>query len=142
MPYLLSQNHALMDIDFIHGYLARSYWSEDIRREVTERAIKNSIVIGAFDDSTGKQVSFARVVTDRATFAWLCDVFVIEEHRGHGLSKLMVESLLVHPDLQSLRRWVLATRDAHTLYTRFGFEPVLQDRWLEKRLPVEAWKQR
>ncbi|HLO40597.1 MAG TPA: GNAT family N-acetyltransferase [Phycisphaerales bacterium] len=141
MPYLLSQNHALMDVDFIHAYLARSYWSKDIRRDLTERAIKNSIVIGAFDESTGKQVSFARVVTDRATFAWLCDVFVIEEHRGHGLSKMMVEALLAHPDLQTLRRWVLATKDAHGLYTRYGFEPVPDGRWLEKRLPVEAWQE-
>ncbi len=130
-----------MDVDVIHGYLRRSYWAEGIRREVVEASIGGSIVLGAFDTRDGSQVAFARAVTDRATFAWLCDVFVLEEHRGAGISKRLVETMLAHPDIATVRRWCLATRDAHRLYTRFGFTPVPEDRWLERRSPPSAWKE-
>lgn len=139
MSYELSFDASRMDIDVVHGYLRKSYWSQDIRRDVVEAAIRGSIVLGAFDLRSGVQVAFARAVTDRATFAWLCDVFVLEEHRGAGLSKRMVEAMLAHPDLTTLRRWCLATRDAHTLYTRFDFVPVPEGRWLERKSPVAAW---
>ena len=108
---------------------------------MVESAIRNSLVIGAFDlADAGRQVGFARVVTDYASFAYLCDVFVVESWRGRGVSKRMVSALIAHPRLQTLRRWCLATRDAHDLYRQFGFEPVAAERWMEKRLPVEAWQ--
>lgn len=130
-----------MQIDEIWGSLRGSYWSPDVRREVTQRAIENSICVGAFETASGRQVGFARAVSDRATFAWLCDVYVLEEHRGRGLSKAMVRALVEHPELQTLRRWLLATRDAHGLYKQFGFVPVEADRWMEFKLPATAWKQ-
>lgn len=141
MAYELSFDPARMDVDVIHGYLRRSYWSEGIRRDVVEAAIRGSIVLGAFEKASGKQVAYARAVTDRATFAWLCDVFVLEEHRGRGISKEMVRAMMAHPELQTLRRWCLATRDAHGLYVQNGFEEVPAGRWLEKRLSVEGWKE-
>lgn len=140
MRYEISLDPARMDLDVIHGYLSRSYWSEGIRRDVVAASLKSSIVAGAFEAAAG-QVGFARVVTDRATFAWLCDVFVLEEHRGHGLSKHMVQALISHPELQTLRRWCLATRDAQGLYERFGFAEVPAGRWYEMRLPAEQWKE-
>jgi GNAT superfamily N-acetyltransferase len=139
--YEISTDPARMQIDEIWGYLRGSYWSPDIRREVTQRAVENSICAGAFEKSSGRQIGFARAASDRATFAWLCDVYVLEEHRGQGLSKAMVRALVVHPDLQTLRRWLLATRDAHGLYKQFGFTPVEVDRWMEFKLPATAWKQ-
>jgi GNAT superfamily N-acetyltransferase len=140
-PYEISLNAGRVQVDVVHAALAASYWSPDIRRDVLEVAIRNSFVIGAFVASTGRQVGFARAVTDRATFAWLCDVWVDEGHRGAGLGKRMVAILLDHPDLQTLRRWALATRDAHELYARYGFEPVPAVRWMEKRLPLGAWSE-
>ncbi len=140
MEYEISFDHARMDLDVIHGYLTRSYWCPGIRRDVVESAMKASVVVGAFEVGSGRQVAYARAVSDRATFAWLCDVFVLEPHRGVGLSKRMLDAMFSRPDLQTLRRWCLATRDAHTLYTRYGFEPVPADRWLEKRLPPAAWQ--
>jgi GNAT superfamily N-acetyltransferase len=139
--YEISTDPARMQIDEIWGYLRRSYWSPDIRREVTQRAVDNSICAGAFEKASGRQIGFARAASDRATFAWLCDVYVLEEHRGQGLSKAMVRALVEHPDLQTLRRWLLATRDAHGLYKQFGFLPVEVDRWMELKLPASAWKQ-
>ena len=111
-----------MDVDVIHGYLTQSYWSPGIPRATVERAIANSLCWGVFHGEA--QVGFARVVTDRATFACLADVFILEAHRGKGLSKLLVQAVLAHPDLQGLRRFTLATRDAHGLYGRFGFKPL------------------
>jgi GNAT superfamily N-acetyltransferase len=139
--YEISTDPARMQIDEIWCYLRGSYWSPDIRREVTQRAVENSICAGAFEKASGRQIGFARAASDRATFAWLCDVYVLEEHRGQGLSKAMVRALVEHPDLQTLRRWLLATRDAHGLYKQFGFVPVEVDRWMEFKLPASAWKQ-
>jgi GNAT superfamily N-acetyltransferase len=117
--YSLSSSIADQQIDRIHAYLSRSYWAANIPLELLQRAIEHSLCFGIFH--RGKQVAFARVVTDRATFAYLCDVFVLEEHRGHGVGKWLIRSVMEHPDLQGLRRFMLATRDAHTLYTQFGF---------------------
>ena len=139
--YEILTDPARMQIDEIWGYLRGSYWSPDIRREVTQRAVENSICVGAFEKASGRQIGFARAASDRATFAWLCDVYVLEEHRGQGLSKAMVRALVEHPELQTLRRWLLATRDAHGLYKQFGFAPVEVDRWMEFKLPASAWKQ-
>jgi GNAT superfamily N-acetyltransferase len=112
-----------LDLDVIHRFLSqRSYWAEGIPREVVERSIRNSLAFGVYDED--RLVGFARVVTDRATFAYLADVFVLEEYRGRGLSKWLLECVLAHPDLKGLRRWLLVTRDAHGLYARYGFRPL------------------
>src|SRR5579863_3311993 len=121
--YTISTDPARFDIDAIHAYLSNdSYWCAGIPRETLERAVRNSIGAGAF--LGGAQVGFASAATDRATFAWVCDVYVLEGHRGKGLAQAMVRALLAHPELQGLRRWVLATRDAHEVYRRVGFEPL------------------
>lgn len=112
-----------MDIDTIHRYLSEeSYWARGIPRDVCERAIANSLCFGAFED--GRQVGFARAVTDYATFAYLADVFVLPSHRGLGISKQIMQAVMTHPGLQGLRRWHLSTVDAHGLYAQFGFGPL------------------
>jgi GNAT superfamily N-acetyltransferase len=116
---LITDDKSLLDLDVIHGFLKASYWSEDIPRNLLQRAIDNSIAVGLY--RAGKQVGFARVVTDRATFAYLADVFILESHRGRGLSKQLMRVVMAHPELRSLRRWHLVTRDAHGLYRQFGF---------------------
>ena len=141
MSYTVTLDPARQDLDAIHRMLAGSYWSADIRRDVVAEALRNSIVVLAIDDDSGAVVGLARVVTDRATFAWLCDVFVLEAHRGHGLSRRMLEELERHPSLQTLRRWCLATRDAHGLYEKFGYRPVPADRWMEKQCSKECWQE-
>jgi GNAT superfamily N-acetyltransferase len=130
--YSLSTDPARLDVAAIHRWLSEeSYWAKHIPRATVERAIANSLNFGLYATG-GAQAGFCRVVTDRATFAWLCDVFVLPEHRGRGLSKWLVSQVLAHPDLQNLRRHLLATYDAHTLYQRFGYAPLDRpDRWLE-----------
>jgi GNAT superfamily N-acetyltransferase len=121
--YFISTDPKLLDLSVIHDFLSRdSYWAANIPRETQRRALNGSLCFGIYDD--GKQIGLARVVTDRATFAWLCDVFVLETYRGRGLSKWLMECVVAHPDLQGLRRFILGTRDAHSLYTRFGFKPL------------------
>jgi GNAT superfamily N-acetyltransferase len=111
---------ARLDRDRVYAWLSReAYWSLGIRREVFDRAVDHSLVASAFVGD--EQVAFARVVTDRATFAWLCDVFVEQAARGQGVATRLIEAIVAHPDLQGLRRWALRTRDAHALYQRFGF---------------------
>ena len=117
--YLISTDRSLLDLQVIHGYLSTSYWAAGVPEEVVGRSIENSLNFGVYRGE--EQVGFARVVTDRATFAYLADVFVLEAHRGQGLGKWLVEVILSHPDLQGLRRWMLATRDAHDLYRRYAF---------------------
>ena len=122
---------AKIDKEIVYGFLAQSYWAKGIPRDVFERAIANSLCFSAFDGEA--QVGFARVATDRATFAYLADVFVLPAHRGRGLSKLLMETIVAHPDLQGLRRWVLITRDAHGLYARYGFTPLAKvDGYMER----------
>lgn len=120
MNYRISFDPEDQQLDVIHGYLVRSYWAEGIPREVVARAVANSLCVGAYDDEA--QVGFARVVTDRATFAYLADVFVLEGHRGRGLAQQMLEALEDHPELQGLRRWALFTRDMQPLYAKLGWE--------------------
>jgi GNAT superfamily N-acetyltransferase len=120
-PYEISSDPARLDLAVIHGYLARSYWSPGIPREIVERAVRNSLCFGVYHRETGAQLAFTRVVTDHATFAYLCDVFVLEEHRGHGLGKAMMRAAMAHPALAGARRVMLATRDAHGLYRQYGF---------------------
>jgi GNAT superfamily N-acetyltransferase len=119
-PYEVSTDTARLDPKAIHAFLAATHWSPGIPLSTVERAIKNSVCVGAY--SEGRQIGFARMVTDKATFAYLADVYVLEEHRGNGLSRRMMEGLLQLQDLQGLRRMMLATRDAHALYEKFGFK--------------------
>jgi GNAT superfamily N-acetyltransferase len=121
--FLISTNHELLDLDVILGFLTNSYWAKGISREVVARSIEHSLCFGIYD-AKSSQVGFARVISDRATYAYLGDVFVLESHRGRGLSKWLMECILKHPNLQGLRRWTLLTRDAHGLYSQFGFTPV------------------
>ena len=119
--YEMSSDNARLDVDAVHAYLTRSYWSPGIPREVVARAVLHSLCFGVYERATGKQVGFTRVVTDHATFAYLCDVYVLEEHRGHGLGKAMMSAAMAHPALAGARRVMLATRDAHGLYRQNGF---------------------
>jgi GNAT superfamily N-acetyltransferase len=124
--YVISTDPARLDLDTIHAYLSEeAYWSPGVPREVVERSIEHSLNFGLY--LGGVQAGFARVVSDYATFAWLADVFVLPEHRGAGLGKWLVETAVSHPELRGLRRWVLATGDAHELYTRFGFRSAAGD---------------
>ena len=119
--YTISDDRWRIDREVVHGFLAESYWAAGIPRDVVERSIRHSLCFGIYHQ--GAQVGFARVITDHATFAYLADVFVLPAHRGRGLSKWMMECVLSHPELQGLRRFLLATRDAHGLYAQFGFTP-------------------
>lgn len=124
--YTLTDRSASFDIDMIHRYIAEeSYWARGRARAVTEAAIAGSLCMGLFAPD-GRQAGFARVVTDRATMAHLSDVFVLPEHRGHGHGRALVEALLFHPALRTVRRWSLTTADAHGLYARYGFGPFPQ----------------
>ena len=130
----ISTDKQKFDIDLIHSFLTRSYWSEGISKDVIKKSIDGSLCFGVFEYE--KQVGFARVITDKATFAYLADVFIIEEYQGRGLSKLLMEVIMSHPDLQGLRRFMLATRDAHGLYGQFGFTPLTNvDRWMQIHHP-------
>jgi ribosomal protein S18 acetylase RimI-like enzyme len=118
--YEISTDPARLDFTAIHAYLTRSYWSPGIPLAIVEKAARNSLCFGVYEKS-GAQVGFARVVTDHATFAYLCDVYVLESHRGHGLGKRMMREAMAHPALSGARRVMLATRDAHGLYRLSGF---------------------
>ncbi|HEX8143433.1 MAG TPA: GNAT family N-acetyltransferase [Pyrinomonadaceae bacterium] len=133
--YSISTDKARLDLQAIHDYLSNtSYWAKGRSAETIERSIENSLAFGIY---RGRElVGFARVITDYATFAWLADVFVLDEARGKGLGKWLVEVILSHPELQGLRRWLLATKDAHELYRRFGFEELKRpERWMERHDP-------
>ncbi|MGI8732487.1 MAG: GNAT family N-acetyltransferase [Pyrinomonadaceae bacterium] len=133
--YSISTDKLRLDLEVIHNFLShRSYWAQGRDLEVIKRGIENSLNFGIYQK--GRQVGFARVVTDYATFAWLADVFVLEEHRGHGLGKWLIEVILSHPRLQGFRRWALATKDAHELYRNFGFDELKRpERWMERPDP-------
>lgn len=132
MPYEISTDRARLDVALIHRWLSEdSYWAKGVPRDVVERSIENALCFGIYDGN-GAQVGFARVITDKATFAYLADVFVLEAHRGRGLSKRLMQAIVHHRDLQGFRRWMLATRDAHTLYAQFGFGPVVTERLMER----------
>lgn len=114
-----------MDVEAIHKFISQTYWAKDIPLTTLEKAIDNSLCFGVFD-SKGAQVGFARMITDLATYAYLADVYVLDEHRGKGLSKWLMQKIMSHPDLQGLRRMTLATLDAHGLYKKFGFSELVQ----------------
>lgn len=137
--YQISTDKTLLDIGMLHGFLTKSYWSPGIPLETVKKAIENSICFGAYNGE-GKQVGFARVVTDKASFAYLADVFVLPECRGKGISKMIMEAYSNHPDLQGLRRHMLATRDAHELYKKYGFTPIPNPEILMQRHDPEVYK--
>ncbi len=131
----LDTNRTRLDLELIHRFLVEeSYWARERTMEQTRTAIENSICFGVYEGE--RQVGFGRVVSDKATFAYIGDVFVIDEYRGRGISKMLMRYIVEHPELQGLRRWVLATRDAHGLYEQFEFAPLRHpDRWMEKTAP-------
>ena len=118
----VSTEHDRLDVPLIHEFLRHTYWSPGIPLEIVERAIGSSLCFGAYH--AREQIGFARIISDRASFAYLCDVFVLPSWRGRGVSKFLMQCVLAHPDLQNLRRWMLATADAHGLYAQFGFKAV------------------
>ena len=129
--FTISTDNNLLDLGLIHHYLDKdSYWANGIPFDKLERSIKNSLCFGVYFE--GKQIGFARVVTDKATFGYLADVFILPEFRKQGLSKWLVQTIMNHPDLQGLRRWSLATVDAHGLYAQFGFTEITNpERWMQ-----------
>ena len=132
--FVVSTDPAKLDFDSIHKFLTNCYWAKGIPRETVRRSIEHSLCFGIYHEDAGKgtQVGFARVISDFATVAYLGDVFVLEAYRGRGLSKWMMECITQHPSLQGLRRWILLTRDAHGLYSQFGFTAVKSpDRYME-----------
>lgn len=133
--FLISTHQDQLDREMIHDFLSReSYWAKGRPQEVVNRGIDNSLNFGIYHNQ--EQVGFGRVVTDYATFAWIADVFVLEQYRGQGLGKWLIEVMLSHPQLQGFRRWALSTRDAHELYRGFGFNELTRpERWMERPDP-------
>jgi len=143
--YEINTEKKKLDLEMIHKFLSeRSYWAAGRSRETILRSIRHSLCFGIYHGT--RQVGFARVITDYATFAWIADVFVLEEVRGKGLSKWLMDKMITHPKLQKFRRWVLATKDAHELYRRYGFTELKKpERWMERRDPAteerpDYWK--
>jgi len=129
--YEISCDPARIDVDAVEQFLRASYWAPERSRAKIERSIQTSIVFGVYEDA--HQIGFARVVTDKADFAWLCDVYLDAAVRARGIGKWLLKTVLAHPDLQGLKRWLLATRDAHGLYQQFGFVPLADpNRWMER----------
>ena len=133
--FLITTDKSKLDLNVIHNFLANeSYWSKNIPFEIVKTATENSLNFGLFFKDN--QIGYARVVTDFATTAYLADVFVLKEFRGNGLSKWLMEIIMSHPELQGLRRWILATKDAHGLYKQFGWKSIANpERWMEKHNP-------
>ena len=133
--YIISTDNERLDLAIIHNFISnQSYWGRGRRVKTVQRSLDHSLNFGIFKND--QQVGFARVVTDFATFAWVADLFILEEHRGQGLAKWLMKSILSHPELQGFRRWVLATKDAHELYRKFGFQELRRpERWLERPDP-------
>ena len=130
----ISTDPAKLDIGVVHSFLTNCYWAKGIPLATVLRSIEHSLCFGVYKAS--RQVGFARVITDHATYAYLADVFIVEEHRGKGLSRWLMECIVGHPELQGLRRWALVTQDAHELYKKFGFEEVSSpQRWMERHDP-------
>ena len=132
-PYLVTTDRSRISLDAVESFLRQSYWAADRPRERIARSLETSLCFTAIDERDGATAGFARVVTDYADFAWLCDVFIEPALRGDGLGKWMIQCVLEHPQLQGLRRIVLATSSAHGLYERYGFTPLKHpDRWMER----------
>ena len=138
--YEIDDDPARLDLDVVHGFVTGSYWAGGVPRDVVARSVANSLNLGLYRDES--QVGFTRAVTDRATFAWVCDVFVLAGHRGRGLAHWMIETLRAHPDLAGLRRFMLATADAHQVYADCGFTSLGDpDRYMEiHRSPADLYR--
>ena len=135
--YHISTDRARLDVNAVHEFLSTSsYWAQGRSFETVARAVENSLPFGLYDGE--RLIGFARVVTDRATFAWLADVYVLEEFRGEGLGKFLVETVLDHPDFRALRRWLLGTRDAHGLYRHYGFTDIEEPQFYMHRVNTNA----
>ncbi len=133
-PFIISTDPAHLNVETIHGFLTRAYWAKGRPREITERAFANSIVFGVYEGE--RQIGMARVISDCAIFAYLLDVFIDEKYRGRGLGQWLIETILAHPELKNVRRWMLATQDAHELYARYGFKsPTEPEFWMERLRP-------
>lgn len=131
--FTISTEKERLDREAIHGFLSESYWARGIPREVVDRSIENSMCFGLYDGE--RQVGFARVISDKATFGYLADVFVVESHRGRGIATWFMETVLSHPGFRGIRRWMLVTRDAHGLYRKVGFDVLSRpERIMEKLL--------
>lgn len=137
--YTVSDDSSRLDLHAIHAYLSRAYWSPGIPFEIVRRAVRGSLCVGAYD-AAGAQVGLVRVISDYATFCYVCDVYVLEDHRRQGLSKAMLAMIMDHPKLQALRRWSLVTADAHGLYRQFGFSPVAQPERHMERLDPDIYR--
>ena len=132
--YTISTDPDLLDLEMIHGFLTSSYWATGRSIETIQRSISSSLSFGVYKER--RQIGFARVITDYETLAWIADVFILDEFRGQGLSKWLMEVIIKHPDLQGFRRWILATKDAHGLYEKFGFTALRRpERWMERHDP-------
>ena len=132
--YTISTDKARLDLGVIHGFLNTSYWAAGRSIQTIQRSIENSLPFGVYKGD--QQIGFARVITDYATFAWIADVFILEAFQGQGLGNWLMEVIITHPELQQFRRWVLATKDAHELYRKFGFSELkLPERWMERHDP-------
>jgi GNAT superfamily N-acetyltransferase len=137
--YTISNEIADIDFDALHAFLKDSYWSKGIPRAIMERSMRGSLPF-VLRDAAGRLAGFARVITDRATFGYIGDLFVLPEHRGRGLSKRLMQAILAHPDLQGFRRWMLATSDAHGLYRQFGFQPLAAPEVLMERHNASVYR--
>ena len=137
--YTISDDSSRLDLRAMHAYLQRAYWSVGIPFEIVQRGVRNSLCIGAYD-GTGAQVGLARLISDYATFCYLSDVYVLEEHRGNGLSKAMLSMAMDHQLLQGLRRWSLSTADAHSLYSQFGFKTLSKPERHMERLDPDIYR--
>ena len=132
--FTISTDPSRLDIDTICEFLKRSYWANTRPREKTEQSIQNSLVFGLYDGN--KQIGLARVITDYSVFAYLCDVFIDETYRAHGLGKWLMQTIMEYPDLKEVRRWLLATSDAHGLYRQYGFKSIEDpERWMQRLNP-------
>jgi GNAT superfamily N-acetyltransferase len=132
--YEISTDPARINAGMVHEFLTNSYWAKGIPLETVQRSMENSIAFGVYHGQ--QQVGFARIISDLATFAYLADVFIVPSYRGRGLSRWLMECIVSHPDLQGLRRWMLATQDAHALYAKFGFAPIKSSGpWMEIHRP-------
>jgi GNAT superfamily N-acetyltransferase len=138
--YTISTDASRLNLEFIYRFLTSCYWAEGIPREIVQRSIENSICFGVFHGD--EQVGFARVVTDRATYAYIGDVFIIDSHRGRGLGKKLMNAIMQHPELQHLRRWSLVTADAHGLYAQLGFTPLANPQRYMEIYDADVYKRR
>lgn len=136
----ISFDPARLQRDRMYDYLSQSYWSPKIRRDVFDRQIDHSFCVGAYLRSTGEQIGFARLVTDYGRFAYLADVYVLPDYQGKGIAQAMVDGLINHDEVKTVGHWILATRDAHTLYEKFGFEPA-DERYMSMRKSSDRWQE-